>query len=172
MGMDVYGKNPKSEMGEYFRRNVWGWHPLWEYVENTHPEIAALVKYGHSNDGDGLGSRDSEKLSELLLSEYESGFVFQYVQERNKALSELPLEDCEICNATGIRDDSVGISNGFPEKELTPEVQAVTGRTKGYCNGCSGVGKTEAWATNYDLEPDDVKEFALFLRDSGGFEIC
>lgn len=172
MGMDVYGKNPKSEMGEYFRRNVWGWHPLWEYVEDTHPEIAELVEYAHSNDGDGLGSEDSKKLAELLLADYESGEVFRYVEERNKRLSELPLLDCEWCEATGIRTDEVGIKNGFPDKELSPEVQALTDRTTGYCNACNGVGKREPWETNYYLEPDDVKEFALFLKDCGGFEIC
>jgi len=172
MGMDVYGKNPKSEMGEYFRRNVWGWHPLWGYVEDTHPEIAELVKYAHSNDGDGLGSEDSQKLAELLLADYESGVAFEYVLQRNKAISELPMDDCNICEATGIRSDEIGISNGFPDRELAPEVQAVTGRTKGYCNGCGGTGKKEPWESNYYLEPDDVKEFALFLKDCGGFEIC
>jgi hypothetical protein len=28
MGMDVYGKEPKSDKGEYFRNNVWWWRPL------------------------------------------------------------------------------------------------------------------------------------------------
>lgn len=172
MGMDVYGKNPKSEMGEYFRRNVWGWHPLWEYVEQVHPEIAELVKYAHSNDGDGLGSQDSAKLGELLLDDYESGKAFQYVEERNKWLSELPLEDCNLCEATGIRADEIGIQNGMPERELSPEMKVVTGREVGYCNGCQGSGKETNWATNYYLEPDDVKEFGLFLKDCGGFEIC
>jgi hypothetical protein len=28
MGFDVYGKAPTAREGEYFRRNIWGWHPL------------------------------------------------------------------------------------------------------------------------------------------------
>ena len=55
MGMDVYGREPENEKGEYFRNNVWWWHPLWMYVEETFPEIAKLVPNAHSNDGDGLG---------------------------------------------------------------------------------------------------------------------
>ena len=90
MGMDVYGKNPKSEVGQYFRRNVWGWHPLWDYVENVHPEIAELVEHAHSNSGSGLGSRDSKKLAKLLMDDYNSGRVAHYVVERNKQLSVNP----------------------------------------------------------------------------------
>ncbi len=172
MGMDVYGKNPKSEVGQYFRRNVWGWHPLWDYVENVHPEIAELVKHAHSNSGDGLGSRDSKKLAKLLMDDYNSGRVAHYVVERNKQLSELPFEDCRLCEGTGIRTDDIGKSAGQHKKELDPDIAIIVGRTKGWCNGCNGVGKVEDWATNYYLEDVDVKEFAEFLAECGGFEIC
>ncbi len=172
MGMDVYGKNPKSEAGEYFRRNVWGWHPLWEYVENVHPEIAELVEHAHSNDGDGLGARDSKKLAKLLMEDYTSGKVAEYVAERNKQLSELPFEDCRICEGTGIRTDEIGKQSGWDTKELEPDIAIIVGRTTGSCNACGGVGKQENWATNYYLEADDVKEFAEFLLECGGFQIC
>ncbi len=172
MGMDVYGKNPKSEAGSYFRRNVWGWHPLWDYVENQHPEIAELVEYAHSNDGDGLDEEKSLELAKLLMDDYNSGRVAEYITERNKALSELPFEDCQICEGTGIRTDELGVQAGWPEKELEPDIAIIVGRTKGSCNACGGVGKRENWATNYYLEEDDIKEFADFLVECGGFEIC
>lgn len=171
MGMDVYGKNPKSETGQYFRRNVWGWRPLWDYVSNQHPEIAELVQYGYSNDGDGLGARNAKRLAKLLMDDFTSGKVAEYVVERNRELAELPFEDCELCHSTGVRTDAVGVQSGQPTKELTPEIAIIVGREVGWCNGCNGVGKRENWATNYYLEPDDVKEFAEFLVDSGGFEI-
>ena len=172
MGMDVYGKNPTKEVGQYFRRNVWGWHPLWEYVENVHPEIAELVEHAHSNDGDGLGSRNSKKLAKLLKEDLFRGTVASYVETRNKYLAELPKNDCELCAGTGIRTDAVGVENGMPEKELSPEIAIITGRTKGWCNACSGEGKREDWATNYFLEVEDIAEFAEFLENCGGFEIC
>lgn len=172
MGMDVYGKNPTSEVGEYFRRNVWGWHPLWDYVENVYPEIAQLVTHAHSNDGDGLGARDSKKLAKLLMEDYESGKVAVYVAERNKAISEMEMPDCGYCEATGIRSDKVGTENGMPEKELDPDIQIIVGREKGWCNACNGVGKTDPWEANYYLDDSDIKEFAEFLAECGGFEIC
>lgn len=172
MGMDVYGKNPKSEKGRYFRRNVWGWHPLWGYVEDVHPEIAELVQYAHSNDGDGLNATKAAELARLLIDDFESGAATQYVADRNKALSELPLEECNLCGSTGIRADDIGVQSGQPEKVLSPEVAIILGRDKGWCNGCEGSGKKEPWETNYYLDEDDVVEFAEFLKDCGGFEIC
>lgn len=172
MGMDVYGKNPKSEAGSYFRRNVWGWHPLWDYVENQHPEIAELVEHAHSNDGDGLDEEKSVELAKLLMDDYTSGKVAEYIAERNKALSELPFEDCHICEGKGIRTDQLGKEAGWDTKELEPDIAIIVGRTTGSCNACGGVGKRENWATNYYLEEDDIKEFADFLVECGGFEIC
>lgn len=171
MGMDVYGNKPKSEVGEYFRRNVWGWRPLWQYVENQHSEIAELVQYAQSNDGDGLGARDSKKLANLLLEDYNSGAVAKYVAERNKFLSELPFDDCGLCENTGIRTDKIGVEAGMPTRELEPDIAIIVGRTKGTCNGCNGLGKKESFETSYYLEEDDIKEFAEFLMECGGFKI-
>lgn len=172
MGMDVYGKNPVNETGQYFRRNVWGWHPLWGYVEDTYPEIAELVEHAHSNDGDGLGARNAKKLAKLLMSDYETGKAKEYVEERNKAISELPFDECRLCAGTGIRTDEIAVNAGMPTQELRPDIAIIVGRTHGTCNACSGLGKTEPWASNYYLEADDIKEFAEFLVNSGGFEIC
>lgn len=171
MGMDVYGKNPKSETGEYFRRNVWGWHPLWDYVENQHPEIAELVESAHTNDGDGLGARNSNKLAKLLMADFESGKVAEYVRERNRQLAELPFETCQSCEGTGIRTDQAGVDNGWPTRTLPEDIAIIVGRTTGSCNACNGIGKREPFEAWYSLREDDVKEFAEFLAESGGFSI-
>ena len=67
MGMDVYGKNATSEAGKYFRRNIFGWPPLWGYCEYLAPELTSKVKYGYTNDGDGLNAEDSKALGEMLI---------------------------------------------------------------------------------------------------------
>lgn len=41
----------------------------------------------------------------------------------------------------------------------------------GWCNACNGVGSKRAWDSNYPFSVDNVREFAAFLIDSGGFEI-
>lgn len=172
MGMDVYGENPTSETGEYFRRNVWGWRPLWSYVEDVHDDLASLVKHGHDNSGDGLRGRKSKELSTRLFNDLETGVAEEYIKSRNERLSTLERPDCWLCKGTGIRTDEIGVSAGQPTKELSDEMKALTGRTHGWCNACDGEGKNDAWETNYYLDLDDIREFAEFLADCGGFQIC
>lgn len=155
MGMDVYGKKPKKEVGEYFRRNVWGWHPLWQYCQNIHPEVADKVQYGHSNEGDGLGSRDSVKLAKLIKEDIRSGFAEEYIKERDKQLKLLPDENCAYCDENGNRV--------WTEKGLQVVRQ---------CNSCSGTKKVRPFDTWYYLNLQDIKDFAEFLENSGGFMIC
>jgi hypothetical protein len=170
MGMDVIGKNAKSEVGEYFRRSVWGWRPLWDYVYDIHEDLVGNVEGGY-NDGDGLDAVGATKLANRLFEDLADGTVYRYVSERNEKLASLPRETCTLCEGTGVRRDAVGVDMFMPERELAPEVQVLTGRTHGYCNGCSGYGDKPHWDTNYDLREQDIRDFAHFLADSGGFEI-
>jgi hypothetical protein len=171
MGMDVIGKNAKTERGEYFRRNVWGWRPLWDYALTMHGDITGKVEYGHSNDGDGLGADDAYRLGLALYDDLADGIAERYVAERNVELSNLPDEDCTYCGATGIRSDAVGVDMGMPTRELDQVTAAVVGRTHGWCNGCGGRGKNAHFETNYSLSVEDIREFAHFLVECGGFEI-
>jgi len=172
MGMDVYGKAPANEVGAYFRRNVWGWHPLWGYVEDQHPEIAELVQHAHTNDGDGLTSAKSLKLARLLQEDLANGVVDEYISARQMALSLLPRETCNLCSGTGIRTDAIAIEHKMPEKELSPELQILLGRTHGTCNACNSEGSREAFELSYRLDREDIEQFADFLENCGGFEIC
>jgi hypothetical protein len=37
MGMDVVGRNPRTEAGEYFRANVWSWGPIHNLIRRRIP---------------------------------------------------------------------------------------------------------------------------------------
>jgi hypothetical protein len=170
MGMDVYGTKPKNETGEYFRRNVWGWRPLWDYCVDTF-EIVGDVN-GHDNDGEGLNAEKSAILAEQMKADIASGAAQDYITARNHKLAKLERPECTTCAGTGIRTDEVGVFHDMPTRELSSEMASLTGRTHGFCNACSGEGKTDDWETNYGLDIDDIKEFAEFLENCGGFKIC
>ena len=157
MGMDVYGKNPASKKGEYCRNNVWWWRPLWDYCLEVGDDIipAAGAKRGHYNEGWGLNAAGAARLAERLRENIQSGLTKQYADAREKHLKSLPDEPCEICEGTG--------------KRATPPK---TGPGRETCNGCDGKGKKRPWDTEYPFEEKNVQEFADFLNDSGGFEIC
>jgi hypothetical protein len=157
MGMDVYGKQAKNETGEYFRRSVWSWRPLADYVCQVEPELTARCPYWQSNDGAGLDQTASETLAASLRAELASGRTLAYIVERDKWLASLPLIACELCQGTGVRRDEVGVRMGMVARN--------------WCNGCDGKGQRKDIETWYGLDTDDVAEFASFLESCGGFSI-
>lgn len=147
MGMDVYGKNPTKKSGEYFRNNVWYWHPLWGYVEWLTPELAVKAPNAHFNDGDGLDAEDSRTLSKALLMSVRDGTAEEYMNTRQKELDSLEDEQCSYCQGIGLRDEH-------------------------QCRTCEGKGMVRPFATWYQFSIENVQEFAEFLENCGGFEVC
>ena len=164
MGMDVFGKNPTSDTGTYFRANVWWWRPLAEFVTEAHPDLTASCAYWQTNDGDGLDAEGARALATALERDLTSGVVEQAAQARAAYIAGLPFVECDLCGGTGLRTDALGVERG-----MSVPRDPVTG--KGGCNGCAGSGKHPAFETHYRFDADIVRDFAAFLRDSGGFEI-
>ena len=73
MGMDICGRNPTGERGQYFCNNVWWWRPLADYCIKVAPDICAACRYWHSNDGDGLDATEAVILAEALRKEMDAG---------------------------------------------------------------------------------------------------
>ena len=154
MGMDVYGRAPSSETGTYFRNNVWWWHPLWDYCELIGDGIISPDNLGHTNDGWGLESLQTQALVQRLEQALTSGHTERYASAYRSRLAALPLEPCHICAATGARAEPPAIGPGpYP------------------CNACDGHGQVPSFETHYPFEVENVREFVAFLKDSGGFEI-
>jgi hypothetical protein len=151
MGMDVYGRAPTSATGEYFRNNVWWWRPLADFIiANYTGDIKRIDGVSwHTNDGEGLGKRDSLKLANLLKRDLENGKVAAFEKTYEAARKSISEEPCFSCHGTGMRV----ITNREP------------------CFSCNGKGTTPPWSANYPFSADNVAEFERFLRDSGGFRI-
>lgn len=177
MGMDVFGKNPTSDEGKYFQRNVWNWRRLAGLACTLAPEITTHCKYWQSNDGDGLNASQSRALADKLEEGVADGTVAEFIKMEDDEIAKLPREKCEICNGTGIRTDDIGEKNGMPDKivEVGPDNEDQDNPRKGlkgWCNGCNGYGSRRNSANMYGLDIESVAEFAKFLRASGGFQIC
>lgn len=82
-----------------------------------------------------------------------SGCLSEYDPEKDPK----NIEKCDLCEGTGVRDDRVGVANGFPTMTLKPEVAKSVGRTVGYCNGCGGLGKRTKWPTQWDTHRGDIQ---------------
>lgn len=164
MGMDVYGKKPKTEVGAYFRNNVWYWHPLWEYCVHVLPDVAGKVQNAHSNDGDGLGFVDSRKLAFALRKSIDSGAAQKYIDERQEYIDDLPTQPC-FC--TG-----VSLSESYSFDGEIPFPKSQTKAPNPECHQCKGTGQAPHFESYYFLTLDNISNFSQFLFDCGGFEIC
>ena len=137
--------------GVYFRNNCWWWRPLWNYCYHVADDIISeeLYESGHSNSGAGLNAKDAEWLGERLLDELSEGNTIEYQARYQQQLDDMPDDDCGVCNNNNHGDSK--------KKE---------------CTSCNKTGKRENWDKSYPFDIDNVKEFAEFCIQSGGFEIC
>jgi hypothetical protein len=151
MGMDVYGKNPKSD-DNYFRNNCWWWRPLWDYCKIAAPHLinSEIHQAGMYNDGQGLEAHEAKELAVCLREAIASGATKEYETNYMSELNALPDKECWLCHGTGKRTDMV-VQNG--------------------CNCCQGKGVVRPDACSYPFSVENVQEFAEFCEKSGGFEI-
>jgi hypothetical protein len=150
MGMDVYGENPSSETGKYFRNNVWWWRPLWDYICKVAKLDDETRLVGHYNDGFLINAATATLIADLLDEEIRSGRTTAFELQYQMAQDETPEEPCELCRGTGTRKD-MKVANG--------------------CNKCQGTGKVKPFSTWYPFSTENVQKFATFARESGGFRI-
>ena len=140
----------KQNPGIYFRNNCWWWRPLWNYCYHIAPDLISeeLWDSGHSNSGAGLNAYNAERLGKRLLEEINNTNTIKYQAEYQQHLDDLPDVTCGVCNGNN------------------------KGNTKMKdCKHCNGTGKTQNWNKSYPFDVDNVKEFAEFCIQSGGFEI-
>jgi hypothetical protein len=170
MGMDVTGRNPKADVGVYFRRSVWGWNPLATLVIKVAPDITRHCKRWYTNDGDGLNATNAARLAAALNTALASGKAAMLVALRAARLRRLPDEACTWCDGTGVRSDEVGREYGLDRRTIDDVGHPRHGQT-GWCNGCDGRGSNRPSDTKYRVSEADVREFADFVNNSGGFRI-
>ena len=154
---ETYHQWQDDNCGVYFRNNVWWWRPLWNFVTGICDDILTEkdMESGSYNDGHKISKTKANRIASRLFKLIKSGKVKEYEEGYKKELASLEQIDCDICDATGSRQE--------PPK---------TGAGDRECNGCSGTGKVDDWAKSYPFSEDNVRQFANFCANSGGFRIC
>ena len=142
--------------GVYFRNSVWEWRPLWDFITATCNDILTEknIKGGDFNEGHKISKTKAGKIARKLYKLIETDQVKAYESMYKKELDSLEQTDCYICDSTGKRQEPPNTGAGDRE-----------------CNGCNGTGKKDDWAKSYPFSEDNVRRFANFCANSGGFEI-
>jgi hypothetical protein len=161
MGVDLKGIKPRTDAGVCFHSNYWWWRPLADYVLPTCADIflSGETKYWQSNDGQVVSAQTTQaiaaRLKELLATGAVGRFASRYEAERKST----PKQRCSFCGGTGKRTDwPADISQSWIDK------------CHG-CNACLGTGWVDDTASFYPFSADNVREFAEFCENCGGFEI-
>ena len=144
-------KYEEINKGYYFRNNCWWWRPLWNYCKTVAPDLIddELFDSGHSNSGAGLDDKGAKELGKRLLTEINNGDTIQYQASYQQYLDDLPDSDCMRCNNN---------NRGNNKKKE--------------CTNCNKTGKSTNFNKHYPFDIDNVREFAEFCLQCGGFEIC
>ena len=152
-----YEKWQEENSGVYFRNNVWWWRPLWHFVVKACGDILTDedIEQGSYNDGHKISKTKAGKIATKLYAMIDNDQVKAYESMYKKELDSLEQEDCDLCEATGKRQE--------PPK---------TGAGDMECNKCDGTGKVDDWAKSYPFSEENVRQFANFCANSGGFTIC
>ena len=153
-----YEEWQKENSGVYFRNNVWWWRPLWHFVTAACDNILTEkdVEQGSWNDGHKISKTKAGRIAIKLYAMISNGQVKEYEEGYKKELASLEQVDCDLCDTTGKRKKP-------PERGAGTHME---------CNSCNGTGKVDDWAKSYPFSEDNVRKFANFCANSGGFRIC
>ena len=143
-------KFKKANPGIYFRNNVWWWRPLWQFVCEQFPDLISDedAERGCSNSGLLIDADKSMRIGVELTVMLDCGDVQEHSDMYKAELEALPQVDCYVCDNN---------NRGYKKKKE--------------CKACKQTGLKDDWAKSYPFDVENVREFAQFCLESGGFEI-
>jgi hypothetical protein len=160
MGVDISGRKPKTEAGDYFASNWWGWRPIVAISEAAmiNSKLDYDTSYWGSNDGKGLRTqKQCDKLAdaiELLISNNYN----EYLTEDDDRIYIVMGSWCEAGTGKFIGSEREHILNQQYEYGdiLYAPVVAEDGTLV---------------ESSYSTSLDRIKQWITFLRSCGGFKI-
>jgi len=160
MGVDISGRKPKTEAGDYFASNWWGWRPIVAISEAAmlSSKLDYDTSYWGSNDGKGLRTqKQCDKLAdaiELLISNNYN----EYLAEDDDRIYIVMGSWCEAGTGKFIGSEREHILNQQYEYGdiLYAPVVAEDGTLV---------------ESSYSTSLGRIKQWITFLRSCGGFKI-
>ena len=197
MGLDIYGLNPKLKSerpkidwnnhtkaeadqyfkdvekfeeenpGYYFRNNVWWWRPLADFVLwLADKELGDKDREGwHNNGGHRVDEKTAKIIAELLEASIDEGIAQRMEDENIRKMNKAKLHNLEVQKKHDelkmIVKEKTGKDNLAPADYPEP-----------FNSQWNDIQKLTNYEAHYPFSVQNVKDFANFCRESGGFEIC
>jgi len=160
MGVDISGIKPKTDEGDYFASNWWGWRPIHAISEAAilSSKLNYDTSYWGSNDGKGLRTqKQCDKLAdaiELLISNNYN----EYLAEDDDRIYIVMGSWCEAGTGKFIGSERENVLN--EEYEYGDILYAPVVAEDG-----------TLVESSYSTSLGRIKQWITFLRNCGGFKI-
>lgn len=163
---EVYEKQVK---GSYFRNNWWYWRPMWAYATTIGLEHGIITKgqaeYGNGNDGSQIDGETAKKWGELILWDIAEGNVRDHETEYKIQYDMAKEHNDELDKAMQILREVVQDETG--NKDIVPNDYP-----KKHKKSWQELWDKRDHRASYPFSEENLKEFAEFMVESGGFSIC
>ena len=151
--------------GDYFRNNVWWWRPLWNLVCASCDDILTEKDMfgGSYNDGHKISKTKATRIGKRLSKLLADGTI----NEIDKS------ESLRRAKAKAYNDDieeqlkDIKIRVKLEHGDLVP-----ANYPKPFRKEWEVTYAKKKWEADYPFDKENVKDFATFCLQSGGFEIC
>ena len=163
---DALSKFENENKGYYFRNNVWHWRPLAQYViEHTKVITDEKKIQGFSyNDGVEISAEEAEQIAKQLYYLLQSGHTKKYAEEY---MAEYKKAEANNKKVKKEMDTFQKAMDKKYKKDIAPKDYPKDDYEK--WNAIYSKLDTNG---NYPFHIENVKEFAEFAEQSGGFQIC
>ena len=150
--------------GVYFRNNVWWWRPLWHYVcIACHGILSGKdIANGQFNGGHRISKTKSLRIAAKLRARIKSGDVVDYYDKHQKEYNEAKEHNKKIQILMDALHERVKEQYG----DIVPRDYPEPHKTD-----WDNLQAQKKWEASYPFDISNVKEFAEFCEQSGGFEI-
>jgi len=160
MGVDISGRKPKTEAGDYFSSNWWGWRPILAISEAAmiSSKLDYDTSYWGSNDGKGLRTqKQCDKLADaidLLISNNYN----EYLTEDDDRIYIVMGSWCEAGTGKFVPSDfTASLNEEYEYGDILYGPIVAENGTMVESSYSTSLGRIKQWIT--------------FLRSCGGFEI-
>jgi hypothetical protein len=168
MSMDLYGLNPKSIKGFYFKNGNWAWFPLWNYVQQVGPSVASKVLFPFENCGDGLCEKDAEELAAILRQMVDEGHTLKYSETFEEWKASGAESICVFCMGSGHLEGGQRLISTDDKTAIKTEVTLADNII---CPACEGEPKSAEITKQFRFGVENIQSFIDFLEACGGFVI-
>jgi hypothetical protein len=165
MGFDLYGSNPKTEKGEYFRNNVWWWRRLAEFVcEYTGVVDDKDKERWQFNDNHHVTAQEAKEIAKQLRYLIKTGQVAKYEEQVRKEMEEAEVRNKKVQKLLDkLKAKAIEMTNN---KDISPREYPSPLDEK-----WEKLWHMQDGRDSYPFNKNNVEEFIKFCEDSNGFSI-